>query len=180
VTASNGYFTVQDTPPGPSTGDDAPPMATDFMDWTTANMPYMRFVNQALLYLAESPLALEVMWAAKNAGVHLAIVTGDIEWGYRAATNTVFWNPGMAVRFLDGAVMSPAMVLIHELAHAINFIANPTPDPQYGNSEDRRVIVNYENLIAAQLGEPTRNNHVGTPLYVPTVTYHRPAPAPSG
>ena len=85
----------------------------------------------------------------------------------------------MAVRFLDGAVMSPAMVLIHELAHAINFIADPIPDPQYGNSEDRRVIVNYENVIAAQLGEPIRNSHDGTFLFVPTVTYHSPAPAPS-
>jgi len=175
VTASNGYFTVQPPANDPSSDNGHTPIATDYMDWTTGNMPYMPFLNEALQYLDDSPLALQVMIAAVQAGVRVVIVTGTTLTAYHPETNTVFWNPGMAVRLTNGGIMSPAMCLIHELAHAVGNIANPTPDSQYGNSEDRRVIVNFEQIIAAQLGEPTRNNHLGTPVFgIGSVTYHTP------
>ena len=86
----------------------------------------------------------------------------------------------MAVRLTNGGIMSAAMGLIHELAHSIDNIRNPAPDAQYGDVENRRVIVNYEQIIAAQLGEPTRDNHGGTAVFgLGSVTYHAPPPPPS-
>jgi hypothetical protein len=41
-----------------------------------------------------------------------------------------------------------------------------TPDTRYSNKEERRVIRNYENPAARQLGESPRYNHAGTPYTV--------------
>lgn len=171
VTASYGYFTVDPQ------ADDIIPRAFDFMDLTTENAPYLRFAEEALRYLDDSPLAMQLLRAAMAAGTKIVIVTGNVDSRYDTISNTVFWNPGMAIRLSNGGIMSPAMALIHELAHAIGGIRNPAPDSQYGNVEERRVIETYEHVIAQQLGEPIRNDHLGSPVFgIGTVTYHAPPP----
>ena len=66
---------------------------------------------------------------------------------------------------------TPALGLGHEMAHATgnrhdNAVLSQTPDAQYYSKEERRVIRNYENPAARELGESTRSNHDGTPYNV--------------
>jgi hypothetical protein len=177
VTAAGlGYWTAQATP-DPSAGSGATdvPYAWDFTGMSTDALATMHYVSEALQYLDDSPAAVELLRAAVLAGVKIRIVTGATESAYHPETNVVFWNPAMAVRFVNGAIMSPAMVLAHELAHGVGRILNPVGDPDYGNTEDRRVIMNYEQVIAGQLGEPSRSDHNGTTVFsIQNVTYHRP------
>lgn len=73
-----------------------------------------------------------------------------------------------------GIVMSPATVLNHEADHALQEITNRsqkkkdanTPDAQYGNKEEKRVIEGSEQDTAKKLGEikdgeVTRTDHNG-------------------
>lgn len=175
VNASLGYFSVRADPLSPSTGSETPPTGLDLMQLNEDNAPYIRFLDQALRYLDDSPLAVQIMLAAFNAGVKIKIVTGASDSRFDIAHNVVEWNPGMALRLSNGGVMSPSMVLIHELAHGIvNLFGD---DFQYDTVEERFIIEHYEQIIAAHLGEPIRENHRGTPVFgIGTVTYHVPAP----
>lgn len=173
VTANQGYFTV-DCQTGPGTGNETPPNAFDMMNWTAENYPFYAVVNEALSYLAESPAALSLLWQARQAGVKIHIVTGQSITAYDSGSNTVFWNPAGAVLLSNGAIQSSALGLIHEIAHAIGRLTNIGFDLQYGDTEERRVIEQYEQIIATQLGEPVRNNHGGTYYWNPeSVRYHR-------
>lgn len=49
-------------------------------------------------------------------------------------------------------------------------------DPQYDTREERRVILNYEDPAARQLGESTRSNHGGIPYNVASPTLIIPEP----
>ena len=150
------------------------------MAWTAENVQYMQFVNQALTYVAQSPLALQLMWDAFQAGVTIKIVTGDSPTRFNTLLNQVEWNPGLGYRLTAGGIMSPAMALIHELAHGVNRIVVTQTDPSYGNTEERRVIVTYDQVIAALLGEPTRQDHNAQAVHVPSVVYHTPNLPPPG
>ena len=47
----------------------------------------------------------------------------------------------------------------------------------YDNIEDRYIIQNVESVVAAALGEPTRQDHRGTYVWDQTdVTHHAPPP----
>ncbi|HEV2816118.1 MAG TPA: hypothetical protein VGW40_02700 [Allosphingosinicella sp.] len=177
VTANLGYFTVQ------AAQDDNhmfPTAAADYMAWTPENVQYMPFVNQALQYLAQSPVAMQLLWAALQAGVTIKIVTGDSPTQFNNQLNQVEWNPGLGYRLTGGGIMSPAMALIHELAHGVDRIILTQYDPDYGTIEERRVIVNYEQVIATLLGEPTRQDHNVQAVHVPSVIYHTPNLPPPG
>ena len=89
-------------------------------------------------------------------------------------TNRIHWNPTMGVLTDVGVVMSPATVLNHEADHALQGIKNPnqkatdinTPDRDYGNKEEKRVITGSEQETAKKHeeikeGEVTRTNHGG-------------------
>ncbi len=89
--------------------------------------------------------------------------------------NTIYWDPTMGVVTDEGVTLSPATVLNHEADHALQEIDNPTqkakdkrtPDPDYSNLEERRVITGSEQETARKHGEikegeVTRKNHSGT------------------
>lgn len=178
VTASLGYFTVQTQPPGPSAGEETPPTGMDLMQLNEHNALYIRFLDQALTYLAADPLALQLMLQASQMGIKVTIVTGTAESRYDNINNIVEWNPGMALRLTNGGVMSPAMILLHELAHGVFNIYGY--DAQYDTLEERHIIENYERIIGQHLGEPIREDHFGTPVFaIGTVTYHTLPPPPT-
>jgi hypothetical protein len=70
--------------------------------------------------------------------------------------------------------MSPALALLHEAAHAFRAVKDPdglrrdaaTPDLQYDNKEERRVIQGWESGTGLAIGEILRFDHGGTPCYV--------------
>jgi hypothetical protein len=119
-----------------------------------------------------NPLALQVLMQAHHLGFKITIVTGSAPTRFNEATNVVEWNPGLGLRLTNGGIMSPAMVLIHEIAHRIVDLHGA--DAQYGTLEERAIITNYEQVIGQHLGEPTRQDHYGDLVHVPSVTYHTP------
>jgi uncharacterized protein (UPF0303 family) len=81
-------------------------------------------------------------------------------------TKTIYWDPSKAVRDNHGHTISPALALGHEMVHAIGGRLrdrlHAIRDSQYDNKEERRVIRQYENPAARQLGEGIRDSHHGT------------------
>jgi RHS repeat-associated protein len=89
-------------------------------------------------------------------------------------TNTIKWDPDLGVITTNGTILSPATVLNHEADHANQNITNPekqktdenTPDANYSNKEEKRVIEGTEQTTARKHGEiedgeVTRTNHSG-------------------
>ena len=102
----------------------------------------------------------ESMYALANnreVTVKLAEAQGD---SYHSK-GTVFWNTKYASKTAEGHVYSPATILEHEMDHAKSFFGDSkkhtdrrnTPDKQYGNAEERRVITGSEAKTAQANGE---------------------------
>jgi len=91
------------------------------------------------------------------------------------------WNPREALQFTNsngsGGSISPAIALLHEMGHAAHNFEDPASyswagsswNPSnwieftYTNMEERRTIVNVENVAARALGEDIREYHGGIP-----------------
>jgi RHS repeat-associated protein len=99
---------------------------------------------------------------------------------FNTKTKTISWDPTTAVLTNELHELSPTTILSHEVDHALQFDQNPeqqkkdgaTPDPDYGNLEEKRVITGSEQTTAKKLGEikegeVTRKDHGGT-LYKTT------------
>jgi hypothetical protein len=100
---------------------------------------------------------------------------------FRPSQNAIYWNPTFALittrsagsgsvvndNSSNNAMMSPAMVLLHEMDHAYQYNYNRAqynidvadPHGRYDNTEEFRVISGLELRVARDLGEPTRTNH---------------------
>jgi RHS repeat-associated protein len=99
---------------------------------------------------------------------------------YAPGTRTITWDPNSALKTTGGGTQSPTTGLIHEGGHALRHLSDPaafdrdrqSPDTQYDNKEERRVIEQVENPAARKAGEATRSDHGGTPYQVsgPTET----------
>ena len=87
---------------------------------------------------------------------------------------TIYWDANMGMITNKGIEVSPATILNHEADHAKQEFYNPkqkekdrkTPDSQYGNKEEKRVIEGEEQKTARKLGEiqkgeVTRTDHEG-------------------
>jgi hypothetical protein len=99
---------------------------------------------------------------------------------YSRKTKTISWDPSQALLTNELHELSPTSVLNHEVDHALQHDENPeqqktdgkTPDSQYDNKEEKRVIEGSEQETAKKLGEikegeVTRKDHSGT-LYETT------------
>ena len=88
---------------------------------------------------------------------------------YRTNGNFVLWDPSDATIFENGSSVSPSIVLLHELAHALraneNILefahANKSKIARYDDGEEMRVIRFVETPAARELGEGTRTSHGG-------------------
>lgn len=108
------------------------------------------------IYAANGKLAyVKVRW---NPNLGLAIEEGDDASGY----------------VLTGETLSPAMILYHELAHALHMVKdykrqqkdnNTNSGDNMDNNEEARTILIEEHDAAEKLNEPYRWNHRGK-LYV--------------
>jgi hypothetical protein len=171
--ANLGYFTVE-CQTGLPTGGEQPPTALDLIQLNAENLPWIPAVDQALRYLAQDPLAFQIIAQAIQHHTTIKIVTGTALHQYHLDTNVVDWNPTMGLRLTNGGLMSPAMCLLHELAHAVyNMFGS---DFQYDTVEDRYIVEHLEQIVGPHLGEPIRENHQGSMEWAPTVVYHLPAP----
>jgi RHS repeat-associated protein len=127
-------------------------------------------VAAAKRYLSGSKEMRAVLKAFESGHFHLEIIH-DGNDRYDPATRTVYWDPHSALQTTAGGHQTPALGLGHEMAHATgnrhnNAVLSNTPDQRYDTKEERRVIRNYENPAARELGESPRYNHAGTPYNV--------------
>ena len=115
--------------------------------------------------------------AASTSNVNIQESTGfDENSGdhFNRATNTIFWNPHEAIFTTNASFMSAATCLEHEADHAMAYLTDPraymkrvhTPDANYNNAEEARVVKGSEQVTARALGEatehhPTRTDHSG-------------------
>ncbi|HET6256755.1 MAG TPA: hypothetical protein VFE32_21970 [Puia sp.] len=115
-----------------------------------------------LEYLARSPVNIDV----------LPIVTTEQSSEFTAGVQPILWWGALNGLTVDGVTISPATVLDHEGAHAVEWITNPdkyradrnTHDAAYDDKEEKRVIIGREQETARALGEVkkgqvTRKNH---------------------
>ena len=87
----------------------------------------------------------------------------------KAYVSAPFTFPNGTTRMQNNevGVISPATILLHEVAHALNYITDPkafkerrgTQVSEYGNAEEKKVIAEIENPAAIKRGEGVRNNH---------------------
>jgi hypothetical protein len=91
---------------------------------------------------------------------------------YNAKTNTIYWNPKEGIVTTNGTKLSAATALDHEGDHANSALTDPqgyaarsnTPDANYTNAEEARVIQGSEQTTALGMGEikagqVTRTDH---------------------
>ncbi len=121
-----------------------------------------------------------VLKAFKSGHFHLSLIN-DGNDRYDPNTRTVYWDPNSALETTGGGHQTPALGLGHEMAHAtgnshMTSELSGIADPRYTNMEERRVILNYEDPAARQLGESTRSDHFGTAYNVGSPTSIVPVP----
>jgi hypothetical protein len=128
----------------------------------------------AAAYVARDPDARHVLHdvAAMRRDIHVRRARHGND-RFDPQTNTVYWDPHSALRTTQGGRQSPALGLIHELAHAAE---QPRREAAlearsvagYDNLEERRVIRGVERHAAGTLGEAVRCDHRGSLYRVAT------------
>ncbi len=111
---------------------------------------------------------------AENKNVKVSVAETSENSMFSSAQNAIFWNPEGGTETDNGTVRSPASVLEHEADHAVGYNSDSksyfdrlnSPDSQYSNKEERRVITGSEQTTARANGEisgkqVTRRNHNG-------------------
>lgn len=108
--------------------------------------------NVALMHLSKSPSAAYAL--SLNYKVEINYSGSNL---FTPVGQTLLWDPttAMQVRNAQGVigVQSPAMGLIHELAHAL-----------FGNNEAQATA--FESQVAIELGEPTRATYADALAYI--------------
>ena len=108
---------------------------------------------------------------------------------YDPNTRTIGWDPSLGALTEEGHIVSPTTILNHEVDHALQHDQNPeqffndinTPDPNYGDKEEKRVITGSEQDTARKLGEikegeVTRTSHSGA-ILIPVTSSTSTQPA---
>ena len=151
------------------------PSISDFkLDGATAQDK--KDLQASIDYLSKTKLGAQVIATAEKQHVTIHIIHDGND---RAQGKEIWWDPKSALVTTKGGVQSPALGLVHELAHTQ---ANPkTPirdlNNDYDNTEERRVITLIETPIARLLGEGLRFDHRGDLKEVSSPTYHEANPA---
>jgi hypothetical protein len=142
-----------------------------------------QFTEATSLLIAKGAGDLYIQAVESNDKITV-LETTDENSSYDPKTKTISWNPTVGVAAENGD-MSATAVLNHEIDHAVQHDKNPkqfkkdsdTPDKQYSDKEEKRVIKGSEQKTAQALGEmpkgiPTRTNHKGQayPTIGPTST----------
>ena len=126
-----------------------------------ANSTDMINLNVSLQYLNKSPTAALFL---QNLNFSISIDANGPTIAL-PLSGQVLWNPSQGLQVISAAgvlgVQSPAMGLLHEIAHII-----------FGYDEAQATA--FETIIANELGEPTRENYnaIGADVKVKNPTQH--------
>ena len=143
-------------------------------------------VNLALDYLNRSTTAVSFMQEIANRQTPINIVHGEALTQYNPNTGIIDWNPSLGIHIIANpsggfqfqadsisvGARSAAVALAHEAAHVINPIPETVDwDYDYLNSYEKSII-EKENQVAVELGEPQRFNYAGKAFYATDPTVH--------
>jgi RHS repeat-associated protein len=156
----------------------------DTLDFPGASEAFINQAFDAISYLNDHGVG-DNMLALMGSPIHFSIYEqGDENGDAMSASGApvIIWGPTNGLLTDNGVVLSPATNLDHEADHQLQRVRNPvqynkdrkTPDKNYDNKEERRVITGREQKVARALGEikkgqVTRKNHTGL-----NVTTHGP------
>lgn len=117
-------------------------------------------------YSGQSPLAElverdDITVSIKDIGSYPEEATFQLD---ECGNPTIYWSPIQGAKYETGVVVSPATILSHESDHAIDYLNDArehdsrfkTPDKNYRNNEERRVILGSEQKTARANGETTK------------------------
>jgi len=129
--------------------------------------------DSAICYLKKSPTATRIILFHEQSDVKIHVAqslagTSPFDNEYRSEKNHgitehhISWNPFSGLEGPSG-VLSPAIAHAHELVHAYLHIIKHTITEKARmekkqSIEEAYIIVNYENKMANELGEPIRKN----------------------
>ncbi len=138
----------------------------------------MTELNLIKSYLSQDPLAQSILEEAEAMNETITLIESPMQSIHK--DGKIWFDPYAGNEIDTGEIQSPALMLLHELGHAIKRLKDPTGhkaelefDKKYERKGERRVITEIETPVAIKLGEPTRKNHIGTPVRVPDSTYHK-------
>jgi len=157
--------------------------------------------SEAKSYLEYSPVAaarIAQLEALQGSQEPTLSVNADSRTAFDTNSNTILFDPEAGQDVSDvtvtggspgvngGLIQSPALVLLHEIDHAVRRNtdrksydkdqANTTNQGSYDNALERKTITGIETKAATQLGEPTRKAHRGT--FRPTKQPKKPPKQP--
>lgn len=127
--------------------------------------PEDRFVQNVLMmfsYNEKNGGAINTTSIATNSKYQIQVKESQSDNGaYEGATNTINWNPNIAMITENNTVLSPASIFEHEAAHGKSFNDDPTAHqarqrtlvPGYKNLEEYRVVTGPEQTVARANGE---------------------------
>jgi len=122
-------------------------------------------VLEALAYLSSDKESAQMIDKFVNRSGATEIVVSETDYNPRwdPDTDTLYWNPTMAIITENGGLMSPAMTLGHEIAHVIDPVAQSfigdIPMWDYDYYAEYRAISSWERPAAIRLGEGVRYEH---------------------
>ena len=164
----------------------------DTLDFPGASERFINQVFDAISYLIDHGVG-DNMVALMKSPIHFSIYEqGDENGDAMSASGApvIIWSPTNGLLVSNGNVLSPATILDHEADHQLQRVRNPTqydkdrktPDKDYDNKEERRVITGREQKVAGALGEikkgqVTRRDHLGLNVTTPGPTsnkYNKP------
>jgi hypothetical protein len=128
-------------------------------------------VQASLDYLSQYRPAADTIDLLRTSGSISISLNSSGDDSYDGA-HTINWDANSELITTSGGVQSPALGLGHELGHAFFNFVNPTAYAAlagtaigggWTNAEEYRNITQFETPMAVFLGEPTRNDHLGTP-----------------
>ena len=121
-------------------------------------------------YLKGNNVGENIVNAVKDPSVLIELQKSDVTlYQNFDRRHTVFWEPRKGLLLPNGIKQSPAIRLEHEFDHALDDLKSHkehvdranTPDDQFENKEERRVITGSESKTARKLNQGIRTNHKG-------------------
>ena len=133
---------------------------------------------RAVKYLNELKASAKLARLESSESVIYLAQSNSVNY-YNSSTKTIHWNPLLVLETKTGNKLPPVMGLDHEVDHGLRDVLNPgkfltdlaTPDVNYSNMEERRVIQGSESELGRKMGmikgdEQTRYDHSGERLYL--------------
>ena len=139
---------------------------------------FKSYFARAVKYLNELKVSAKLARLESSESVIYLAQSNSVNF-YNSSTKTIHWNPFLVLETKTGNKLPPVMGLDHEVDHGLRDVLNPgkfltdlaTPDVNYGNLEERRVIQGSESDLGRKMGmikgdEQTRYDHSDQRLYL--------------